>query len=291
MLIGSHVSLAAPDFYLATVKEALSYGASTFMFYTGAPQNTRRLPLDKLKIAEGRALIKEKGLDEDKIIVHAPYIINLGNTIKPEVKELADSFLVTEIKRVEAFSLTRLVLHPGAGVGALKEEAIKAIAEGLDQAFEKTEGSKVKVLLETMAGKGTEIGASFSEIKEIISLSKYPERLGVCLDTCHIHDAGYLESDIDKILDEFDREIGLDKLLAIHLNDSKNDRGSHKDRHENIGYGDIGFKTLRAWAVNERLKDVPKILETPWVDGKAPYQKEIEMLKTGIYEENWKESL
>ncbi len=290
IVLGSHISMAAPDFYFGSVKTALSWGENGFMFYTGAPQNTRRLPTSSLKIKEGRALLKERGINEQNILVHAPYIINLANKVNPSTRELAISFLKEELRRVNDFSLTRLVLHPGSAVGQEKEVAITSIVEGLDEVFKEVD-NPVTILLETMAGKGSEIGSSFEEIAEIIHRSNFSSRLAVCLDTCHIHDAGYLENQIDEVLKKFDEIIGLNRLFAIHLNDSKNIRGSHKDRHENIGYGDIGFKTLYAYVHHPLLVHIPKYLETPYVGDKAPYKKEISMLRSGLYEENWKESL
>lgn len=278
ILIGSHCSMNGPSFYKGTVEEALSYGANVFMFYTGAPQNSMRKPLNELKIEEGRKLIKEHGIDESKIIVHAPYIVNPANPEKPELRDLSVDFLTREVKRTAGFGCKTLVLHPGNHLAASSEEAIKCLAESLDRILEK-DGTDVKIALETMAGKGTEIGKSFEEIAKIISLSKCKNRLGVCLDTCHISDAGYNIADFDHILDEFDRIIGLDRLLVIHLNDSKNPMGAHKDRHENVGYGEIGFDILCSIAHNPRVASVPKILETPYYNEKAPYQIEIKMLR------------
>lgn len=288
--LGSHVSMNAPEFYLGSVKEALSYGANTFMFYTGAPQNSYRKPLSELKIEEGRRLIKESGIDENKIIVHAPYIINPSNKLKPELFELSVSLIRNELIRTQGFGAKILVLHPGAHVGQGSLEGIKATAEALDEVFQ-SDGTDVKIALETMAGKGSEIGITFEEVRQIIDLCHYKNRLGVCLDTCHISDAGYNISDVDGILDEFDKVIGLDRLLVMHINDSKNPCGAHKDRHENIGYGEIGFKTLCEYVHNPRVIDVPKILETPYYEGKAPYKEEIKMLRDGAYEENWRDKL
>ncbi len=289
LLIGSHVSLKAPDFYLGSVKEALSYGANTFMFYTGAPQNTYRKPVEELCIEEGRKLIKESGIDESKIVVHAPYIINGANKAREDLFELSIRVIKDELRRTSAFGCSMLVLHPGAHVGNGVEEGIKSIAECLDEVF-KDDGANVKIALETMAGKGTEIGITFEQIKGIIDTCHYPERLGVCLDTCHIHDAGYDINDVDGILKEFDHIIGLDHLLVVHLNDSKNIRGAHKDRHENLGYGEIGFDVLNAFAHHPLLVNIPKILETPYINEKPPYKQEIDMLKDGQFVNGWKDS-
>ena len=286
LYIGSHVSMSGPDYYLGAVKEALSYEANTFMFYTGAPQNTIRLPLERLKIEEGRALLKEKGIDETKIIVHAPYIINIANQLNPDNYELGKNNLLRELKRTYAFGPKILVLHPGSHVGTGVENGLDSIIKALNEVLDKDD-TDVKIALETMAGKGGEMGSSFEEIKQIISSLKKPERVGVCLDTCHINDAGYEVADIDNVLKHFDEVIGLDKLLVVHINDTKNPIGAHKDRHENIGYGYLGFETLNKVVHHPLLNGIPKILETPYVDGNPPYKKEIEMFKKQTFE-NWK---
>ncbi len=290
IFIGSHCSMNAPNFYLGTVKEALSYGSNAFMFYTGAPQNSFRKPVSELKIEEGRALLKQNNFDESKIIVHAPYIINAANKAKPDLYDMSIRTIVSELRRTAAFGVSMMVLHPGAHVGQGPEVGIKALAEALDAAFEQ-DGTNVKIALETMAGKGSEIGITFEQLHEIIALCHYPERLGVCLDTCHINDAGYNVHLVDDILDEFDRVIGLDKLICIHINDSKNPIGAHKDRHDNLGYGEIGFETINEWVHNPRLDGIIKILETPYVNEKPPYKEEISMLRSGQYIEGWREKL
>ena len=270
MIIGSHVSMGGKEMLLGSVKEALSYNANTFMFYTGAPQNTRRKPVSELRVEEAKELMKEKGIDMDKVVVHAPYIINLGNTIKPETRELAVSFLRQEIERCDEIGATRLVLHPGAHVKAGDEAGLDAIVSGLNEAMKPEQ--KVHIALETMAGKGTELGRTFDQLAYIIDHCDYPELLGLCLDTCHLNDAGYDISDFDAILDEVDEKIGF-----------------HKDRHENIGFGTIGFDSLDSIVSNERLKDVPKILETPYIEKNAPYKEEIEMLKKHEFNPGLKE--
>ena len=286
--LGSHVGMNGPEYYLGSVKEALSYGATTFMFYTGAPQNSYRKPLSELKIEEGRKLLKEAGIDENKIIVHAPYLINGANKVKLETQDLAKQLILSEVQRTHGFGAKILVLHPGAHVGLGPEVGIDALVECLDDVFSK-DTSDVKIAIETMAGKGSEIGIRFEEIAEIIKKCAYPDRLGVCLDTCHISDAGYDVNDVDGVLKEFDRVIGLDRLLAVHLNDSKNPKGAHKDRHENLGYGYIGFETICRWANHPKLDEVPKVLETPWVGEKAPYKTEIEMLRKQEFIDGWRE--
>lgn len=281
MKIGSHVSMSGKEMMLGSVKEALSYGSTTFMFYTGAPQNTARKPIDQLRIDEAKELMEKNNINIDDVVVHAPYIINLANTVKPETFELAVDFLRQEIQRCEAIGVTRLVLHPGSHVKAGDEVGLQQIVNGLNQVLDKDQ--TVHIALETMAGKGSELGRDFDQLKYIIEHTEHSELLGVCLDTCHLNDAGYDLTQFDEILDEFDEKIGLDRLLVVHVNDSKNERGAHKDRHENIGYGYIGFETLNAIVHHPKLKDVPKILETPYIDEKAPYKEEIDMFKNQIF--------
>ena len=289
ILIGSHVSMNSPEFYAGSVKEAISYGSTTFMFYTGAPQNSFRKPLSELKISEGRELLKNSDIDESKIIVHAPYIINAANKSKMDLWEMSINMIKNELRRTAGFNCKTLVLHPGNHVGNGTEIGIQTLAEALDIIFE-DDGTDVKIAIETMSGKGSEIGKTFDEIAEIIKLCKHKDRLGVCLDTCHISDSGYDLNNFDTILDEFDQKIGLDRLLVIHLNDSKNPKDSHKDRHENIGYGYLGFDILNGIVHNPRVSDIPKILETPYINEKPPYKTEIQMLKDGVYLDNWKEN-
>lgn len=279
--IGSHVSMNGKEMMLGSVKEALSYGATTFMFYTGAPQNTARKPISQLRVEEAKALMEENNMNIDDIVVHAPYIINLANTIKPETFDLAVSFLKQEIERCEAIGASRLVLHPGSHVKAGDEAGLEQIVKGLNMVLKPDQ--KVRIALETMAGKGSELGRTFDQIQYMIENVEYNELLGVCLDTCHLNDAGYDLSQFDELLEEFDEKIGLDRLLVVHVNDSKNERGAHKDRHENIGYGHIGFEILNKVVHHPKLKDVPKILETPYIDGKAPYKEEIEMFKNQTF--------
>lgn len=288
IFIGSHVSMNSPEFYLGSVKEAIGYGSTTFMFYTGAPQNSFRKPVEELRIEEGRKLLLEHGFDESKLIVHAPYIINPANSVKKDLFDLSVKTIVSELRRTEKFHASILVLHPGSHVSMGSQKGIETAAKALDEVF-KIDGTNVKIAIETMAGKGAEIGASFDEIKKLISLSHYPERLGVCMDTCHIHDAGYDINDFDYILKEFDEKVGLNRLLVLHVNDTKNPKGAHKDRHENIGYGYIGFEPLYKIVHHPLLREIPKILETPFYNGKAPYKQEIEMLLSGQYINDWRD--
>lgn len=286
--IGSHVSMSKPRYYLGSVEDALSFGANTFMFYTGAPQNSFRQPLETLRIEEGRELIKKAGLDEKKIIVHAQYVINIANKQNEYLYNTSKESLIKEIRRVAGFGLEILVLHPGSHVGTGVENGFESIIEALDDVLSR-DGTNVKIALETMAGKGSEMCSDFSQVAHILENVKYKDRVGVCLDTCHISDSGIDVSKVDEVIEEFDRVIGLEKLLVIHLNDSKNPLGSHKDRHENIGYGEIGFDTLVQYVHHPKLINIPKILETPYIDGEPPYKKEIEMLVKNKYEENWKD--
>lgn len=283
VLIGSHVSMKAPDYYLGSAKEAVSYGENTFMIYTGAPQNTRRRPVDEMKVPEALEYMKDHDIDVKDIVIHAPYIINLANTKKASTFHFGVDFLKEEIKRAEAMGATQMTLHPGAHVGAGAEAGIAQIAKGLNEVLRPDQ--KVQIALETMAGKGTEVGRSFEELRAIIDQVELKDKLSVTLDTCHTHDAGYaIKEDFDGVLKEFDRVIGLDYLKVIHVNDSKNTRGAHKDRHANIGFGEIGFEALNHIVHHEKLAELPKILETPFVgedkkNRKPPYKFEIEMLR------------
>lgn len=285
MLLGSHVSMSGKGMLLSSSQEAASYGANTFMIYTGAPQNTRRKPISELNIPAGLVHMQEHGMSN--VVVHAPYIINLANTTKPEVFELGVSFLQQEIERTAALDVSQIVLHPGAHVGAGVDAGIARIVEGLNEVL--TQDYPVQIALETMAGKGSEIGRNFEELARIFDGVKNNDRLSVCFDTCHVHDAGYdIVNDFDGVLDEFDRIIGIDRLKVLHINDSKNVRGAAKDRHENIGFGEIGFDALCHIVHHDKLMHVPKILETPFVgtDAKnkqAPYAIEIDMLRTKTF--------
>lgn len=275
MIIGSHVSFKKDTQLLGSLKEALSYNADTFMFYTGAPQNTARYPLDAEITKKAHLEMQRIGMDYTKIIVHAPYIVNLAND-DPVKYNFAIKFLREEVKRCEQLGINKMVLHPGSHVGLGCEKGIENIIFALNQVLTNT---KVIILLETMAGKGSEVGSSFLEIKKIIDGIDNKANIGVCMDTCHLHDAGYDIGNFFELLNEFDRVIGLKYLYCLHLNDSKNDQGSHKDRHENIGCGKIGFEKLKNIAHNPRLENIPIILETPYIDGKPPYKEEIEMIR------------
>ena len=281
--IGSHVKMAGKEMFLGSVKEAESYGANVLMLYTGAPQNTVRKEIEALNIEAGWEYAKKAGIEE--IVVHAPYIINLGNTVKPKTFELGVAFLEKEIKRTAAMGSRILVLHPGSHVGAGIEAGIGQIIKGLNRALDKNEDD-VYIALETMAGKGSEMGSAFEELRMIYDGVHKKDRLRVCFDTCHVNDAGYsLVEDYEGVLQQFDKAIGLEQIAAIHVNDSMNPCGSHKDRHANIGEGCIGFAVLKRIVHDERFARVPKILETPWIcaEGSSektipPYKEEIAML-------------
>jgi deoxyribonuclease-4 len=290
IIIGSHVSFKKEDQLLGSVKETLEYGANTFMFYTGAPQNTNRVSINDEITKQAWELMKQNNIDINNVVVHAPYIINLANDNANN--DFAISFLKEEIKRTEQLGITKLVLHPGSHVGLGVEKGIQNIIDKLNVIVD--EKTNVDICLETMAGKGSEVGTSFSDIKKIIDGVKHNQKIKVCLDTCHINDAGYDISNFDDVLDEFDKIIGLDKLACIHLNDSKNDKGAHKDRHENLGFGTLGFENLIKVIYNPRIQNIPKILESPYVSGDdksnerlyPPYKFEIMMIKNKEFNRN-----
>lgn len=279
--------MSGKEMFLGSAKEAASYGANTFMLYTGAPQNTRRKEISEMNITAGLEYMKEHNISD--IVVHAPYIINLGNSIKPETFELAVDFLADELTRAEAMECKRLVLHPGSHVNAGAEAGIKQIIRGLNSVL--TKDTKVQIALETMAGKGSEVGSKFEELAAIFDGVVYNDKLGVCFDTCHVNDSGYdIVNDFEGVIESFDKILGKEKIVVFHINDSKNQRGDKKDRHENIGFGTIGFKALYSIVHHKDFKDVVKILETPFIkDGTnsyAPYKYEIEMLKTGVFDKD-----
>ena len=290
LTIGSHVGFNSKDGLLGSVKEALSYQANTFMFYTGAPQNTIRKEIDEKTTKEAHELMEENNINIQNVICHAPYIINLANRKDEQKWHFSIDFLKGELKRCDLLGIKYLVLHPGSAVGLPKEEALQNIKDGLNEVLK--DNFNCLILLETMAGKGTECGTNLEEIKYLVDNASYP--VGVCLDTCHLNDSGIDMSKFDDYLNAFDEKIGLDKVKCIHINDSKNVIGSHKDRHENIGYGTIGFENILNIIYNERLKDVPKILETPYVgetleDKKRiypPYLFEIKMIREKKFDEN-----
>lgn len=283
LIIGSHVGFTSNKQLLGSVEEALSYGANTFMFYTGAPQNTKRSMIDDELTYKAYELMKEAQIDLSKVIIHAPYIVNLGNL---EKFDFSVNFLKEELKRANLLGIKNVVLHPGAYVEYTKKDSIDSIIKGLNLILDND--FDVTICLETMAGKGTEIGSSLEDIKTIINGVEFKNKIGICLDTCHLFDSGIDLSKFDEYLDLLDQEIGLTYVKCIHINDSKNASGSHKDRHENIGLGNIGFDTLMEIIYNERLQNIPKILETPYVTKDdtskekiyPPYKEEIAMIRS-----------
>lgn len=283
--IGSHVSMKAPNYYLDSINETILNNATTLMLYTGAPQNSYRVPLEELKIKQALDLALSNNLDISKFIAHAPYILNLANPLDKEKVLTSIRLLQIELERTNAMGIKTIVLHPGSYVKGTLEEGIKTLIDALNVVLDNST-NKVKIALETMAGKGKEIGSDFFQIKQIIEGINRKDLIGVCLDTCHLNDSGMDISDPYQVLKEFDEIIGLNYLLCVHLNDSKNERGSHKDRHENIGRGTIGFEVLEKWFSCKLLTEIPLILETPFINEKSPYKKEIEMLRSGVFDED-----
>ncbi len=295
MKIGSHVSMGGKDMLLGSAKEAHSYGANTFMFYTGAPQNTKRKDIRELNIGPAWEYMEEHGIGD--IVVHAPYIINLGNSVKPETFKLAVDFLALEIQRGEACKSRTLILHPGAHVGAGADAGIRQIIKGLNEVL--TQETKLNIALETMAGKGSEIGRSFEELARIYDGVAYNDKLRVCFDTCHTHDSGYdIINDFDGVIGQFDKLLGKKQIAVFHINDSKNSCGAGKDRHANLGFGEIGFDALSYIARHEDFEQVPKILETPYIPSRknkkksyAPYRYEIDMLRKNRFDPEMQEKI
>ena len=286
MILGSHVHFKNKQI-LDSVKEAAEYNANTFMFYTGAPQNTFRSSIKKEYLEEAKKIMIDNNIDINNVICHAPYIINLANNLDEHKYEFSKEFLRKELDRCEELEVKYLVLHPGSSVKIDRQIAIDNIVRAINDITK--EDDKCIVLLETMAGKGTEIGCNLEEIAYIVKNVK--NNVGVCLDTCHLNDSGVNINKFDEYLDEFDRQVGIDKIKCVHINDSKNEINTHKDRHENVGFGTIGFDALMNVINNPRLKDVPKILETPYIEDKPPYKFEIEMIKEGKFNPNLKDDV
>ena len=295
MKLGSHVGMNGREMLLGSAKEAVSYGADTFMFYTGAPQNTRRKDISELNIDPAWDYMKEHNIQE--IIVHAPYIINLGNTVKPETFSLAVEFLAKEIDRTVNCHSHTLILHPGSHVGEGVQAGTDQIIKGLNEVL--TADTECRIALETMAGKGSEIGRTFEELARIYDGVRYNDKLRVCFDTCHTSDSGYdIIHHFDQVMEEFDRIIGKEQIAVFHINDSKNVPGAAKDRHENVGFGQIGFNALNYIVRHADFTDVPKILETPYIPSPsnpkksyAPYKYEIAMLRSGIFDPDMKKRI
>ena len=285
--IGSHVSFKKDTQLLGALDEALSYGSNTFMFYTGAPQNTNRVDLNPDLTEKALLKMKENNIDIKDIVVHAPYIINLANGDESKYK-FSINFLKQECQRCETLGVDKLILHPGSHVGQGVEVGIKNVISALNEILPST---KTSIVLETMAGKGSELGKTIEELKDIIDGVTEKEKIGICLDTCHLSDGGYNLDDIDSVLDVFEKYNLLSKIKCVHVNDSKNMKDSHKDRHENIGFGEIGFDNLINVIYNKRLENIPKILETPYIEGFAPYKLEIEMIKNKKFNDKLKEKV
>lgn len=292
LIIGSHVSFGKNQLLGAT-EEAISYGSNTFMFYTGAPTNTVRKDIEETYTNEAIKLMQENNIDINNVICHAPYIVNLGNASDPDKYNFSKEFIKKELKRCDKMGITKMVLHPGNAIGITPEEGMNNIANALNDILDGT--TKCLILLETMAGKGTECGRTIEELAYIINKVNKKDQIGVCVDTCHINDGGYNVREFDKYLDEFDKQIGIDKIKCVHINDSKNEQGSHKDRHANFGLGSLGFDALINVIYNERLENTPKILETPYIgdtdDSKEriypPYKYEIEMIRKKEFNKNF----
>lgn len=294
MIIGSHVSMGGKEMLLGSVKEAISYNANALMIYTGAPQNTRRKPTSEMRIKEAQTLLKEHNIPLDNVVVHAPYIMNLANP-DPEKRQFAVDFFTKEIQRTAEIGAKQIVLHPGAHVKQGADIGIANIIEGLNKVIENTKDLDVLIALETMAGKGTECGRTFEELKTIFDGVTHNERLSVCFDTCHTHDAGYdVKNNFDEVIKEFDRIVGKERISVFHINDSKNETGAAKDRHENLGFGYIGFEPLNDIIHHPDFLEIPKILETPYItetpDSKErkypPYLEEIKMIKSKVFNPN-----
>lgn len=282
LIIGSHVSFNNKKQLLGSVEEAISYNANTFMIYTGGAQSTMRSTINDELTYEGHKLMLENNINAKNVIVHAPYIVNLANRSDKTKYDFYIDFFIKELDRCKMLGLDKIVLHPGSATTCSKEEAIENIAHGINLVYKST--TNTMILLEFMAGKGTEVGTSIDELKAIIDKIDDKDRIGVCLDSCHMNDAGVDISKIDDFLDEFDSKIGIDKIKCFHINDSMNQINSHKDRHANIGYGTIGFNNLLNIVYNKRLEGIPFILETPYInrnqsDAYAPYKMEIESIR------------
>ena len=269
--IGCHLSSSKGFLHMG--KEATEIGANTFQFFTRNPRGSKAKEIDEKDVEKYHVFAKEHGISQ--ILAHAPYTLNPCSK-DAHTREFALMTMEDDLKRMEYVPGNCYNFHPGSHVGQGAEEGIKMIAETLNQILKKEQHTTV--LLETMAGKGTEVGRSFEELRAILDRVELKEHMGVCLDTCHVYDAGYdIVNHLDQVLDEFDSIIGLERLRAIHMNDSKNPFASHKDRHEKIGEGSLGVKTFETMVNHPKLQGIPIYLETPnELDG---YAKEIKMLR------------
>lgn len=292
--LGCHVGNSGSEMLVGSVNEALNYGANAFMVYLGAPQNSFRKPMNQLNIPAFKKILMENNIDNENVVVHCAYILNLAQPDE-EKRQYAIDFVVRELRGTHAIGAKYLVVHPGAHMNMGILEGCKRIANSLISIFEKTSDIDTIICLETMSGKGTECCSKFEEIKYIMDIVKN-DRLQVCFDTCHTWDAGYdTVNDYEAVIQNFDNIIGLEHIKVLHINDSKNPNQSHKDRHENIGFGYIGYDTLCKFIYDERFSNVIKILETPYVEKEkekiAPYKLEIEMIKNKQFDCNLKNKL
>ena len=297
LIIGSHVSFGNNQL-LGALEEALSYNSNTFMFYTGAPTNTIRKDIDMDLTNEALKVMKENGIDSNNVICHAPYIVNLANNRDLDKYNFSKEFIRNELKRCDSMHITKMVLHPGNSVGDItREEGLDNIVSAINEILDGS--TKCKILLETMAGKGSECASSIDEMAYLINNIKKKDQIGVCLDTCHINDAGYDINNFDDYLEEFDKKIGLKYIECIHINDSKNEVGAHKDRHENIGIGTIGFDNLLKVIYHSKFENIAKILETPYIGDTdsdkerlyPPYKYEIEMIRNKKFDSDFRDKI
>jgi deoxyribonuclease-4 len=283
LFLGSHVAMKKPHNFEGSIQTTISYGANALMVYSGNPQNTIRTQTQELKIKEALKIAQKNNLSLNNLVGHAPYIINLANPDKPK-RDFAIDFLSKELERFEAMQINKMVLHPGNYLKTNPKEGISLIAQNLDLIFEKTKHLKIQIALETMAGKGTEIGKNLEELKKIKIQVQNNERISFCLDTCHLFDSGYdLKNNLEEIIQKIDFILGFQNVSVLHINDSKNECNSHKDRHENIGFGKIGFETLIKIIYHPAFVGIPKILETPYINDQPPYKCEIEMIKAKTF--------
>lgn len=271
--IGCHLSCSKG--YENMAREAASIGANTFQFFTRNPRGGKAKDIDPADIAAYNRLAEEVGIRT--ILAHAPYTLNPASA-KPETREFAIQTLADDLARMENTPNQMYNMHPGAHVGQGADKGIELIADALNQVISPEQTTTL--LLETMAGKGSEVGGTFEELARLIERIELDDHVGVCLDTCHVWDGGYdIVGSLDDVLEDFDRTVGLDRLKAIHLNDSKNPIASHKDRHEVIGGGNIGLDALVAVTEHPALRDLPFFLETPH-DKIAGYGEEISLIRS-----------
>lgn len=287
MKIGSHVSNSGDEMLALAASQAVKFKENCFMIYLGAPQNTYRKDLLKMNVSKFKDIIDKNNIKIEDVIVHAPYIVNLAQG-NPEKRNFAIEFITKELKIMAQIGCKYMVIHPGNHVDQGIDTGLELIVDSFKKIIENTNNDNTYLLIETMAGKGSECCFEFSQIAKILKAVN-SDRLMVCFDTCHVHDAGYdIKNDYQGVMNEFDNLIGLDKIAVFHINDSMNVCGARKDRHANIGFGNIGFETLMKFINDERFIDVPKILETPYVksndDSYPPYKYEIEMIRSGVFD-------